>query len=48
MIELLKKLLSHKRSQVLIEYALLFAFLSVAATAVLPFLAKAINNILSR
>ena len=47
MIELLKKFLNYERWQVLIEYAVLLAFLALAVIALLPFLGKAINNILS-
>ena len=47
MIELLKKFLNYERWQVLIEYAVLLAFLVLAVIALLPFLGKAINNILS-
>ena len=47
MIELLKKFLNYIRWRVLIEYAVLLAFLALAAIALLPFLGKAINNIFS-
>jgi hypothetical protein len=43
----LNKFLNYKQLQVLIEYALLLAFLVLAAIAVFPFLGKAINNIFS-
>jgi|TARA_B100001013_G_scaffold35689_1_gene19170 pilus assembly protein Flp/PilA len=48
MLEIIKRLMSEEEGQDLVEYALLLAFLALAAIVALPNLGETVNNIFSQ
>jgi Flp pilus assembly pilin Flp len=46
--ELFRRFVREEQGQDLVEYALLLVFLALAAIAVLPTLAQAVNNVFSQ